>query len=162
MSDVRANGVAVYVYRRRGAELDFLQIHRSATAGEYEQSWQSVYGGIEAGETAPQAALRELREEIGLAPMRMHQVEYMEQFYFRARDTVLIMPVFAAEIAPDVVITLNEEHDNQRWVPAGQVDGMFMWRTQREALHIILDELRTPTLASHLMQIAVGTIGGGE
>ena len=153
MAQVRADGIAVYVYRHTGDTLDFLQLHRSTTTGEYQQSWQICYGGIHAGETAVQAALRELREETGLVPREMAQVEYVETFYFRPHDYVLLMPVFAVRVDAADAITLNDEHDAYRWVASGDVATHFMWRTQREALRIIEEEIRTPGLAAHLLRI---------
>ncbi len=50
----------VLVVVRRGVE--FLVLHRSQEQGAY---WHSVAGGVEAGESAAQAARRELREETG-------------------------------------------------------------------------------------------------
>src|SRR5262245_12816178 len=134
MADVRADGVAIYVYRRTPL-LEFLQIRRSAKTGEYQGSWQTVYGGIHARESAVVAALRELKEETGLTPIAMWQVEYLESFYFKPHDYVLLMPVFAVEVSKSAVITLNEEHDDLRWVAEARIDSSFMWRTQREALH---------------------------
>jgi dATP pyrophosphohydrolase len=153
MSDIRADGIAVYVYRVQGGQLEFLQIHRTDATGEYQRSWQIVYGGIEAGETAVQAAVRELREETGLTPRAMFQAEYVETFYFRAKDYVLMMPVFAVEVAPTDTIRFNEEHDAARWVPVEAVAGQFMWRTQREALAIIVEEIRHPSLARGQLEI---------
>jgi dATP pyrophosphohydrolase len=152
MPDIRADAIAVYVYRRIQTEIQFLQIHRSAATGEYQQSWQTVYGGVEmlpAGrrETAVEAALRELSEETGLAPVRMWQVEYLESFYFKPHDYVLVMPVFAVEVGPVAPVTLNAEHDGYRWIPESQIDGAFMWRTQREALRYLLEELHHPSAA---------------
>lgn len=153
MAQIRADGIAVYVYRRNGAALEFLQLHRSASTGEYQQSWQICYGGIHPGETAVQAALRELREETGLTPRELSQVEYLEDFYFRPHDYVLMMPVFAARVDAADPITLNEEHTAFRWVAATDVATHFMWRTQREALRIIEEEIRTPGLAADLLRV---------
>jgi 8-oxo-dGTP pyrophosphatase MutT (NUDIX family) len=49
--------VAVFLTRKSGAEV--LILHRSAGQGGY---WHVVAGGVEAGETATEAAERELRE----------------------------------------------------------------------------------------------------
>ena len=141
MPDIRADGVAVYVYRRTPL-LEFLQLRRSAKTGEYQHSWQTVYGGVQAGETAVEAAVRELREETGLVPAAMWQVEYLESFYFMPHDYVLVMPVFGVEVGRDAAVVLNEEHDEFRWVTEGMIETHFMWRTQREALKYLLEELR--------------------
>ncbi len=150
MPDIKANGIAVYVYRRT-PQLEFLQIRRSANTGEYQHSWQTVYGGVEQNadgswkETAVQAALRELQEETALVPTHLWQVEYLESFYFMPHDYVLVMPVFGAEVMPNAEITLNDEHEAHRWVPESEISTAFMWRTQREALAILLAELRHPS-----------------
>jgi dihydroneopterin triphosphate diphosphatase len=153
MPDIRADGVAVYVYRRTPL-LEFLQIRRSAKTGEYQGSWQTVYGGVEAGETAVQAALRELREETSLKPIVMWQVEYLESFYFMPHDYVLVMPVFAVEVPRDAVLRLNEEHDDFRWITEPQIESCFMWRTQREALRYLLDELHRPSGAIQFLMVS--------
>jgi dATP pyrophosphohydrolase len=152
---VRADGIAVYVYRRTPL-LEFLQVRRSAVAGEYEGSWQTVYGGIRPDETATQAALRELKEETGLTPARLWQVEYLEAFYFRPKDYVVMMPVFAAEVAREAEVTLNAEHDAARWVQEAVIDNYFMWRSQREALHVLLETLRNPGEAKGFMEVRLG------
>ena len=168
MAQVRGDGVAVYVYRRTEASLasglEFLQIHRSVSTGEYQQSWQVVYGGIEAGETALQAALREMHEEIGITPVwisSMFQVEYVETFYFRPHDYILMMPVWAVELEPNAPITLNHEHDGYRWVKAAGVQRDFMWRTQREALRVIINEIYKPGPARHFLDVDMATLRGG-
>jgi dATP pyrophosphohydrolase len=162
MPDIRADGIAVYVYRRTPAHsIEFLQIRRSANTGEYQHSWQTVYGGIHRNpdgswkESATQAALRELKEETGLAPARLWQVEYLESFYFRPHDYVLIMPAFAAEVAYDAPITLNDEHDAHRWIAERDIPSHFMWRTQREALQYLLDALHHGSAAMRFLEVAL-------
>lgn len=152
MPAIRADGVAVYVYRRTPL-LEFLQIRRSTSTNEYQQTWQTVYGGVEQGETAPQAALRELKEETGLAPMLMWQVEYLETFYFMPHDYVLLMPVFAVEVPAHAAISLNHEHTEYRWVPEAHLNGAFMWRSQREALKCLLEGLRGDSAAMHFLAV---------
>jgi dihydroneopterin triphosphate diphosphatase len=153
MAKIRADGIAVYVYKRAGQAIDFLQLRRSANTGEYQHSWQICYGGIKEGETSVQAALRELKEETGLIPREMHQVEYLEQFFFRPHDYVLVMPVFAVRVDAADPITLNDEHDAFRWISSAQIETHFMWRTQREALRIILDEILHPGLATDHLRV---------
>ena len=152
MPAIRADAVAVYVYRRTPL-LEFLQIKRSAATGEYQQSWQTVYGGVEEGETAIQAALRELKEETGLVPALMWQVEYLESFYFMPRDYVVVMPVFAVEVPANAPITLNHEHTECRWVPEAHLDSAFMWRSQREALKCLLEGLRNGSPAMTFLAV---------
>ena len=154
-----SDGIAVYVYRATPGGLEFLQILRSATTGEYQQSWQIVYGGIEPDETAVQAALRELREETALFPRKMFQVEYLEMFYFQHKDYVTVMPVFAVEVAPNDAITLNDEHTASRWIPVAEVATAFMWRSQREAIDIILETLAHPGSALHLLTVDLAKHG---
>jgi 8-oxo-dGTP pyrophosphatase MutT (NUDIX family) len=158
MPDIRADAIAVYVYRRAPAGIEFLQIHRTDATGEYQRSWQTVYGGVETlpsgkKETAAQAALRELREETNLVPINMWQVEYLESFYFKPHDYVLVMPVFAVEIKGDEPITLNAEHDAHRWVPEKDIPTHFMWRTQREALQFLLEALHHPSSAAKYLEV---------
>src|SRR5260221_2206890 len=56
---VREHEVLVFLYGGQSV----LALHRSAAQGAY---WHSVAGGVEPGEDAPAAAVRELAEETGL------------------------------------------------------------------------------------------------
>src|SRR4051812_31319840 len=94
---------------------EFLQVLR--VRGKYMgETWQLVTGGIDDGETAWQAALRELQEETGLVPFEFYQVDVMNTFYLAATDTISMSPMFCAMVAADANVTLNHEHTDFRWV----------------------------------------------
>ncbi len=58
--------------------------------------WCQVAGSIEDGETAWQAAIRELAEETGLRPRTLYSADICEQFYEADRDAITMAPVFIA------------------------------------------------------------------
>ena len=153
MAKVKANKVAVYVFRQTAQGAEFLQLHRAVRAGDYAQTWQVVYGGIEKGESAADAALRELREETGLVPLEFFQVQYVETFYSHSKDRVVLMPVFAVRVHKNARPVLNVEHDDFRWIPLAAVSGSFIWRSQREAIAIIQADILSDSPAADLLRI---------
>ncbi len=155
MPKVKSNRVAVYVFRHLAGGTQFLQLHRAAGSGDYDGTWQTVYGGIKSGETAINAALRELQEETQLVPTNFFQVEYLESFYHRARDRVTVLPVFAAQIAPRAKVILDAEHDDYRWVDLADVGAHFVWRVQRQAIAIIEQDILGTSPAKELLTIKV-------
>ena len=155
MPKVKSNRVAVYAFRRLPDGTQFLQLHRAAGSGDYAGTWQTVYGGIKSGETAINAALRELQEETQLVPTNFFQVEYLESFYHRARDRVTVLPVFAAQIAPRAKVILDAEHDDYRWVDLADVGAHFVWRVQRQAIAIIEQDILGTSPAKELLTIKV-------
>jgi dihydroneopterin triphosphate diphosphatase len=142
MFPIATDGVAVYVYREIGGRYQFLQLRRAQGDEFHPASWQTVYGGAQPGETAMQAARREMLEETGLKPERMFLVDHVETFYFRPHNSIQMLPVFAALIPATATITLNEEHDEWRWIDEAEVNANFVWRSQRQALAGILELLK--------------------
>jgi dATP pyrophosphohydrolase len=162
---LRSDIVDVYVFRRHAGTqspaapaklrhegeasggVEFLQLLRASEplAG----TWHPVMGHIEPGETAAACAWRELKEELGLAPtdpalLGLWALEQVHPFYIAAIDSIVLSPRFAAEVAPAWQPRLNHEHTSARWVPAPDVQTMFMWPGQASACREILESLLAP------------------
>jgi dATP pyrophosphohydrolase len=131
---------------------EFLQLRRApgeALAG----AWSVVRGAIEEGETAWQAALRELLEETGLRPAEFYQLDTIDLFYLVAGDSLWQVPGFCAVVGRDVEIVLNEEHDAARWVPRGRVDADFLWPGERAQLAELCREILDDGPAKQYLRI---------
>lgn len=132
--------VEVHVFRRRAKRLEMLLLRRSpqrSLAGV----WQPVTGGIERGESAMAAAVREVLEETGLTPIRWWALEQPASFYDVAYDRIRVVPVFAAEIAWTDAVYLSDEHDRYAFVPLVQASKRVLWATQRQAHRALADEV---------------------
>jgi len=119
MADVTVRVVDCYVYLKMDDDLKFLLLKRNKNK-IYEHLWQGVAGKIEEGETAPEAAIRELKEETGLDLVNMFAADHVSRFYEVHGDRVNLVPVFGMEVDSDEVM-LSEEHVDfqckiQNWV----------------------------------------------
>jgi len=140
--NVRYDMVTCYVVRpdASGAPGEFLQLRRAR--GEFlEGAWGAVHGRIERGETAWQAALRELREEAALAPIEFYQLDTVNQFYLVAGDCVWHVAGFCALVGRDAVVTLNEEHDDHRWIERSRAAHDFLWPGERRQVEELCREI---------------------
>lgn len=144
MSGVRLAYVDTYVLRpvdgadRLWEVLALKRSHHERSAG----SWETVHGTIEPGETATEAALRELREETGLVPLRFYNVSRVEAFYEHRRDDVALVPVFAALVACGADARLSEEHDAAAWLAPTEAATRFSWPRERRALEDVVSLFR--------------------
>ena len=113
--------------------------------------WCQIAGSIEEGETAWQAALRELEEETGLTPLSFYSADTCEQFYEAARDAVTMAPVFVAYIDPDHTVRLNHEHSECRWVSFDEAVEMVAFGGQRRVLRWVEEEFVKRVPSRHLL-----------
>jgi len=132
MTTFRVAFVDVYVLREGPAGLETLTLRR-APPGRCPGAWEVVHGSIETGEQPRDAALRELREETGLAPARLYNLSRVESFYRHSIDEVGFIPVFAAFIDATPV-TLSAEHDAAEWLSLPAAQGRLAWPRERRAL----------------------------
>jgi dihydroneopterin triphosphate diphosphatase len=126
--------VDVYPYRRgERCAPEFLLVRR-ASGLVYAGQWRMIGGKVDAGETAWHAALRELREETGLVPVRFWALPSVNHFYEWQRDTVALVPAFAAEVDADP--ELDREHDAFAWLPAEAAAARLAWPEQARLLRL--------------------------
>jgi len=118
---------------------DVLMLRRSRP----EDFWQSVTGSLEWGESARDAAVRELQEETGLSPERLIDCEQSDTFtiypYFRHRYEPGVETnrehVFRLEIERTSAIRLDPaEHLEFRWLPKQEAARLATSHTNRDAI----------------------------
>jgi 8-oxo-dGTP pyrophosphatase MutT (NUDIX family) len=107
---------------------------RRAAGGRCPGSWETVHGHIDAGEHPADAAIRELDEETGLAPVRLYNLSRVESFYQHRLDEVALVPVFAAFVSDDADVRLGPEHDRFEWLTAAEAELRFAWPRERRTL----------------------------
>lgn len=116
-------------------------------------TWQLISGGIEPGETAWQAAIREMHEETGLSPREFYRLSTLTRFYRPDNDSLNTAPMFCAMIEADAALQLNSEHTAFEWVNIDQAESRVMWPSDREALHEVRTIILDGGLAKESMRI---------
>ena len=141
---------------------ELLQLRR-APGETLAGAWAVVRGTVEAGETAWQAALRELREETGLAPEEFYQLDTLDSFYLAANDTFYHCPGFCAVVGRGARVVLNAEHDAARWVDRSRIDRDFLWPGERLQLAELCREILDDGPAKPYLRVhSQGAAGGAR
>ena len=142
MSDavpVKVATVDVYVIRPLPGGWRVLTLRRASDT-RCPGSWETVHGRIEPGEKPEEAAVRELREETGLAVDRLYAIS-VQPFYMARAGVVTAAVVFAAFVE-EAAVTLAGEHDSHEWLPVDAATQRFIWPRSRVALAEIVELLR--------------------
>ncbi len=131
--------VDVYVVRGTGDAQQLLLLRR-ASGTRCTGSWEVVHGRIEEGEHPEDAAVREVREETGLAVERLYNVT-VQPFYIHGSALVTAAVVFAAYVI-DGAIALGAEHDRGEWLPLPAARERVSWPRSRAVIADIALTLR--------------------
>jgi len=137
MADITIRVVDCYVFRQTDDGLKFLLLKRNQDK-LYEHLWQGVAGKIEGDETASEAAIRELREETRLEPVRMFVADHVSRFYESHQDRINLVPVFGIEV-DSVEVKLSKEHVDYKWVDIYEALDTLVWRGQKEGIQTVYD-----------------------
>lgn len=124
--------ISAYIVRHTAEGPRYLLIRR---CGQYlSGTWQMVTGGIEEGETAVEAALREIFEETGLTPETLYSADAVETFYFQKENKILCVPVFIAFVEEEKVSLSPGEHDAYEWLPFEEAQKRLIWAEQKRVI----------------------------
>lgn len=134
----RSVQVVLFAETERGRE--FLLLRRVASLGGF---WQAVTGSLEEGESHTRAAIREVREETGIAAAEVDLID------LSLTNTFEIAPQWLEKYGPGVthneeicfalrvrkcdVIIDPVEHEAYAWVEYGQALHMLYWESTRRA-----------------------------
>ena len=138
--------------------LEVLLIHR-APHRIFPGLWQCVTGGVEPGERAPAAAMREVAEETGLGPDEIeawYDLDQVAPFYDEGSDAVVVSAIFAARVRPNAEARASWEHDGLRWVPAVEAPALAIWPSYAESVRRVREQLLDPDLARWFLLDAHG------
>lgn len=131
--------VEAHIFRKAGSDLQFLLLKRAMNE-KYPGLWQMVTGSIDdSGEKAFETALREIKEETGLAPQKFWIVPNINSFYSHEMNEICMVPVFAALVDDKSEVEISDEHSEFRWVSKEEALVMLAWPGQRKSVEIIYD-----------------------
>ena len=140
MATTSVGTIDVYLISPRTDGWRILTLQRAGNT-RCPMAWEAVHGRIEAGEEPEQAAVREVREETGLAVLRLYNVS-VQPFYLHRTHTVELAVVFAAFVDPAAAIRLGDEHARSEWLVPDLALERFVWPRERAALRDILQLLQ--------------------
>ncbi len=148
MSDVYRSAASILVLRPAadGASPELLLLHKPRK----NDAWQLPQGGVEAGENAEQAALRELFEEAGIRDCRVigksekvYCYDFPESYRRFRPDNVCgqrIEYVFAA-VPPDVQVRVDDKEVNAHtWITIEVLDQYIERKEYRQLVKELYEE----------------------
>ena len=141
--------VLVFPFRRRADGRLEYAVFRRADQGA---CWQGISGGAELGETAEQAARREMAEEAQIprdgALLPLDATASVPAAHFAARKTwgpdvyVVTERSFGIQVPHGHAIALSDEHSECRWLPYEAATALLTWDSNKTALWELNERLR--------------------
>ena len=136
--NIKGRLIEAHVFKIEDGKMKFLLLKRG-NREIYPYMWQMVTGRMEEGEKAWQTALREIKEETGLNPVRFWVLPNVNSFYSPESDAVVLIPVFASEVSPEQHVVLSEEHIDYQWVDYEECIAAVVWPGHRKSIEILYE-----------------------
>ena len=155
MAKIVSRTIEVCVFRKMPGSPTFLLLKRSASDTLYPGIWQFVTGSMKDGETAVEAASREVLEETGLTKQGFWVVPFVSSFYVAPNDTVHLSPFFAVEAHGEALVRLSSEHQDYLWCTYEEAVAKLVWPGQVQGLQIVRDFIAGGREASLLLALPV-------
>lgn len=142
---VYRKGVFILVYCIDKNKVNYLLLQRKL----HWKGWEFPKGGVRLLETKLQAVKRELREETGLTPLRIDNLNhsgiylYEKKFPDRRLFDGQTFSLYSVLVKKSEVILDKREHSDYAWKDFDQSMKLLKWSNQRESLKIfkkLLDE----------------------
>ena len=141
MTVVNVGTIDVFVIAPEPSGWAVLVLQRSLTT-RCPSAWETVHGRIEADERPEEAAVREVREETGLACDRLYNL-MVQPFYLHKLSTVELAVTFVAFVDRAQRVVLGDEHQRFEWLTVDQALERFAWPRERSGLRDAVHLLRT-------------------
>lgn len=135
MPAVESSAVEVFVFKETVDGRKYLILKRSNKV-VYSGIWSVCAGSIEQGEKSYETAVRELKEETGLAPSKLYIVDSVNSFYDYEGDKIFVLPLFVAQINSGEVV-LNDEHSDFLWLDAEHAGKQLHWISHKRNIDLI-------------------------
>jgi type II secretory ATPase GspE/PulE/Tfp pilus assembly ATPase PilB-like protein/8-oxo-dGTP pyrophosphatase MutT (NUDIX family) len=139
MAQAQVGTVDVLVIRARTDGWRVLALQRGVGT-RCPESWETVHGHIEPGEEPEDAAVREVREETGLAVERLYNVR-VQPFYLHKQHIVQLAVVFAAFVAEPGTVRTGSEHQAHDWLTVDDALVRYNFPAERESLRVAVELL---------------------
>jgi hypothetical protein len=131
--------VDIFVFRREGVQLLYLMLH-GAPESRLPGLWQVLSAEIRMDETAFAAALRGLREGVGLEPVSAFAPDVVRSAFDPLTDRVTLHPVFAFEVESGT-LTRSTGYDASRWITFEQSIDLLRLSGHRDGLRHIHEDI---------------------
>ncbi len=141
MTKIEVGTVDVFVIRPLPTGWRVLGLQRAENT-RCPLAWEPVHGHIETLEEPEDAAVREVREETGLAVAKLYVVR-VQPFYLRKVRALELAIVYAAFVDEPADITLGEEHIDSAWLSVDEALERYAFPAERASLREIVELLHS-------------------
>ena len=134
------------VFRKLDDRIDVALIAR--TSPRQKVIWALPKGWVEPGETIPDAALREIREETGLTGRLLEPLGQIEYSFYSPEDRTRIQKTvhfFLVEFLSGDTADHDHEVDEARWWPLDAALAQMTYQSERQVMEKARGRLLAPT-----------------